>query len=228
MNNNDDLEKNEKSEENLSDLTGVSEENRKADLSGSREEHDLDDKPTYEEIRKVGADTNQKFFRTERDPVFQEQKKGSGVKVTLILIVLLLVVFGVIGVIFRHQVNSFFKGSEPKPTETPIPTPEPTVTPEPFIKGDWSFEILNGSGVSGQAKKLADKIKELGYTVIKTGNADKQTYEKTELLVKSGLEEKIDAVIADIKDVVKVASVSGEVKDSTASAQIIIGKDLDL
>ena len=44
-------------------------------------------------------------------------------------------------------------------------------------------------------------------------------------IIKDDLKEKIDLVIADLKDVVKIASIGGELKDSTASARIILGKD---
>lgn len=105
------------------------------------------------------------------------------------------------------------------PTPTPLPTPQ-------LIRSDWSFEVLNGSGVTGLAKKIADQLKEMGYQVIKIGNADKNDYPKTLISVREDLVDKIDLVIADLKDVIKIASVAGNLEEGTVSARIILGKDL--
>lgn len=148
-----------------------------------------------------------------------ERKKSKKALFSLILVVIVLTVVGAF--IFNKKSS---KQTEPTPSPTSIPTP--TQTPKPaFDKADWSLEVLNGSGVTGAAKKIADKLKEMGYQIVKTGNADKDSYEKTQILVKSDLKEKLDLLIADLKDVIKIASVGGELKDSTASARIILGKD---
>lgn len=110
------------------------------------------------------------------------------------------------------------------PTPTPSASAEPTPTPRALNREDWSFEVLNGSGVTGAAKKMADQLKESGYPVVKTGNADRDDYTQSEFFVRKELEDSVDLVILDIKDIIKIASISGELKDSTASARIIIGK----
>lgn len=96
---------------------------------------------------------------------------------------------------------------------------------EILVRSNWSFEVLNGLGVTGAAKELAEKLNALGYQVIKTGNADRDNYQETQILIKKGLEDKIDLVIADLKKTVRIASVGGELKDSTVSARIILGKE---
>lgn len=109
-------------------------------------------------------------------------------------------------------------------------SPTPTSTPREETKlnrSEWSLEVLNGSGVSGLAKKIAEELESLGYKVIKVGNADKSDYEKTQILIQDNLKDQVDKVIADIGDIIKIASVAGELEDSTASAQIIIGKDAE-
>ena len=160
---------------------------------------------------------------SEQNMAYPPRKKG---KKKLIFVVLILTAVLGLGFFLRHQIKSLTMG-QPKTGSTPTPTqiPTPTPTPNPLIRSDWSFEVLNGSGVSGLAKKVADKINGLGYQVIKVGNADKDNYPKTQILLKSDLKEKLDLVIADLKDAVKIASVGGELKDSTASARVILGKD---
>ena len=178
----------------------------------------IDEEKVETEILKMGEASN----FDESKPIYQPLRKKAGKKWLLILIVLIivLVIAGWSGFIFKH----------PQPTPTPAPTPTatsvPTPTPNPLIRSEWSFEVLNGSGVTGLAKKVADKINGLGYSVVKTGNADKDNYAKTQIFVKVDLKKRLDLVIADLKDAVKIASYSGELKDSTASARIILGKDL--
>ncbi len=150
--------------------------------------------------------------------------RGSKKKTIILIVVLLLVVVG--GFLLLKSNNSVKKLiSAPTPSPTPSSTPAPTEIPNTLDKAQWSLEVLNGSGESGLAKKIGDKLKELGYPVIKTGNADNQNYQKTQIFVKSDLKDKTDLVIADLRDIIKIASYAGEIKDSTASARIIIGKD---
>ena len=153
-------------------------------------------------------------------------KSRSGKKpIIIVVILILLLIAGFLLFKNKSSIKKMTTGA-PTPGPTPVEILIPTPTPQALIRSDWSFEILNGSGVTGQAKKIADQIKNLGYRVIKSGNADKQTYAQTQIEVNSRFKDKVELVIADIKDIVKVASYAGELKDSTASARIIIGKDL--
>ena len=168
--------------------------------------------PSDEESEPANAPNPNYHFVTER-------KKSNRTFYIVILGIIVLIVVGVF--IFNKKL---IKGETVE--SSPSPSPTPTQTPKPALdRAQWSFEVLNGTEVTGAAKKVADQLKELGYKIVKTGNADKSNYEETQILVKDDLKEKIDLVIADLKDVIKIASVAGELKDSTASARIIIGKD---
>lgn len=199
-------------------------ENLESESKAEQKEEDVEEE---KEIKKVGGDTNESiaFYPPPA------RKKGSK-KVFFIAIVVIILL--VAGFLLRNKIIGVVTEG-PKPTPTPNATPAPTPTPNPLIRSDWSFEVLNGTTTSGQAKKLADKLTALGYPVVKTGNADKQSlpdgkqsYETTQILVKKDLMGKIDLVVADLRDTVKIASVAGELKEGTASARIIIGKDLSL
>lgn len=98
---------------------------------------------------------------------------------------------------------------------------------EEIVRSDYSFEVLNGSGITGAAKKIADKLTELGYVVVKTGNADNSDYEETQLFIAEDLESKQELLLADLEAELNISSVSGKLKDSTPSARIIIGKDIE-
>lgn len=163
------------------------------------------------------------FTLNEDTGIKLEQKNSSkkaGKAFLIIGIVLIIAILGFILFQFRGLVGTSQPSPEPTPTPIPSPSPEPVLN-----RAEWSFEVLNGSGLTGEAKRIADKLQALGYQIVKTGNADKSSYSETQISVQEDLLEKIDLVVADIKDVIKVASVAGELKDSTASARIIIGKD---
>src|SRR3990167_1787088 len=170
------------------------------------------------DIKETTPKVTNTFQTTSFEPYKKEGSSGKWLTIGLALIVLALI--GGALYYLRGESPTIFKAATPAPTATPASTPEPT--PNPLIRSEWSFEILNGTSTKGEAKRIADQLIELGYQVVKTGNADKSTYTNNELYVQKGLEDKINLVVLDLKDVIKVASISGELKDSTASARIII------
>ena len=69
-------------------------------------------------------------------------------------------------------------GKEPKPTATATPSGPPLVTPPENIR----VQVLNGSGVTGAAKKLADQLRAAGFVVVRVGDADRSDYSTTTVL----------------------------------------------
>lgn len=156
-------------------------------------------------------------------PMLSQSKSGKKkFVVAAVIIVTFLATGWVIKSGSRSAESEIKTGSQPIPTPLPTPSATPAVKPE---RSGVSFEVLNGSGVTGAAKKLADQLKELGYEVLKTANADKDSYTQNQIYIKAELKGTVDLVIADLKDIIKIASVAGELKEGTASARIIIGKD---
>lgn len=117
--------------------------------------------------------------------------------------------------------------SQPKPTKSTLVLPDEKkqVVKKPVLnKSDWNFEVLNGSGIPGEAKKAAEKLQSDGYNVIIVGNAEQADYEGTQVFIESDKTESKDLLITDLTGIFPGASYSGELTDSTASARIIIGK----
>ena len=52
-------------------------------------------------------------------------------------------------------------------------------------RANLTIAVKNGSGVTGAAAKASNFLKDLGYTVSSTGNADNSDYENTVIEVKS-------------------------------------------
>lgn len=209
-------------EEKEEDLEEESEKDEDSDESEDEEE----ERPTHEEIRKsdvLRRELNQ--FVRDNQPSYNlspKSKRPSGKLITLILFILAIAVIGG-GIYFVAGLGSPNKGKQE--SQTPTSTPQPTPTPEALNRSEWYFEVLNGSGVTGEAKRVAEALKQLGYQVTKVGNADKDDYSKHEFYVQSKLEDEVNRVVVDIKDIIKIASISGELTDSTASARIIIGRE---
>lgn len=110
----------------------------------------------------------------------------------------------------------------PTPTATPTPKPSPSPTVNP---ADWTFEVLNGSEVNGAAAKAAQILRERGYTVKKVDNADKSTYEETQLLVTAERSETAQALLTDLKTAFPVDEVDATLESDAVTARLIIGKD---
>lgn len=104
--------------------------------------------------------------------------------------------------------------AEPTPTDTPTPTISGSPTPTPKVKATptptktpatptkaasgnsvdsttgldrakLTVAVQNGSGITGAAKKAADTLTGLGYTLGTVGNADNSNYTQTEIHVKA-------------------------------------------
>lgn len=86
-----------------------------------------------------------------------------------------------------------------------------------------SLEILNGSGIAGLAGQWADVFEALGYEIVLIGNGDET--EVHQMFVQEGLEDELDKLLDDVAEELSIATVSGYLEDSTASARIILGSE---
>lgn len=113
-----------------------------------------------------------------------------------------------------------------KTVELEVRKPQAEKDSKPTLdKSEWTFEVLNGSGVAGAALNAAKKLESLGYKVIIIGNADEQTFTLTELSVAKDKFDQADLLLEDLQAEFPSATLSGELTDSTASARIILGKE---
>lgn len=197
-------------------------------------EHQDTDTPTPSDLSDLSEESEHdipranpqrpRFYQTESDsdqpPI--EKKNRTLFWIGSLGVVVILLASG----FFLYQ---FLRQSPKQETVSPVEEEEVEQveeSPQPtFSRADWSLEVLNGTGVTGAAKKVADKLKELGYQVVKVGNADKDTYEGNHLLVAKDKQDQSEQLLEDLNKELKIASVSGELKDSTASARIILGKE---
>ncbi|MBI2020479.1 LytR C-terminal domain-containing protein [Candidatus Daviesbacteria bacterium] len=177
-------------------------------------------KPTDVPDSNLNAPLNfdEQASKTHEDP---EQQGGSKKLLVIGILFGLLIVVVIIGLIFLRPKVAPEVEEKPK-VETKVVEEKK----EELDRSEWSFEVLNGTTVKGAAKKLADQLIELGYQVIKTANADASDYTETQLFISKDYKERGDLLLEDLEKEINIASISGELKDSTASARIIIGEDI--
>jgi len=127
------------------------------------------------------------------------------------------------------------------PTDTPAPSPseEPTNTPTPTSKpasnpidkatgldrSKLSVEVQNGSGEAGVAGKGSGILKDLGYNVTSTGNADNFNYSNVSIQVKSSGSDYLSLLKKDLSASYTIGSSSSDLSaTASADALVIIGK----
>jgi hypothetical protein len=127
----------------------------------------------------------------------------------------------IVGAVFVFVI--FLGSSKVAKPVTEKVTVTPTVTPTPaFIRANITFEVINASGVSGAATKGASALSQAGYTVLSVGNGKKQATSSVFLAGSLTSIEKLE-ILADVTNLFSVASSSGDLTDSTASARLILG-----
>jgi hypothetical protein len=165
----------------------------------------------------------------------------------LVVLVILLGFFGfkIFGTSNNQDINDVpavstptdFPTSTPEPTSSESPTPSPTNTPTPkptvnpvdkttgLDRSELSVTVQNGSGVVGAAGKAADILKNLGYDVSSTGNADNYDYPNVVIQVKASSSDFLALIKKDLSGSYTIGTTSANLSSSFSSdALVIIGK----
>jgi len=151
----------------------------------------------------------------------------------LLLVSLVLAVGAVFYFLSFNNKKSSQSASEVEPTPEGLvvqeeanssPTPTSTSTPAAVIdRKVVSISILNGTGITGEAAYLQDKLEDLGYTNIKVANSSKQDYQKAVVTFSTKLSE---AVKEEIKGELTKIYQGVEIKESATlvnEVEIITG-----
>lgn len=132
---------------------------------------------------------------------------------------------------------------EPTPTEAGTPSPTPRRSPTPgkgtptptgtssvdkasgLDRADLTIIVQNGSGVAGAATKASDLLKDLGYDVVSSGNADNFEYEETEINVRSTKKNFLELLKKDLSGEYTIGSATSTYSGTEADAVVIIGQE---
>lgn len=108
----------------------------------------------------------------------------------------------------------------------PSPTPVISKTPKEIVKADLKLNVRNGSGVAGAALRGESFLKNLGYSVVSSGNAENFNYKGLTIRVKNSKKEYLEILEKDLKtNYFNLSSSSSDLEeDSSFDALVIIGR----
>lgn len=184
------------------------------------------------------------------------EKPGGKKKWMLLLVILLLLGGGAYAAnqYFNTTTDSESITPTPAPTEIVFPTDTPTPTASPsgsltptrsavvttptkaagsaidkatgLDRSQLTVLVQNGSGIAGAGSKAATTLRNLGYNVTGTGNAESFDYETTVIQVKSSKAKYLDLLKKDLADVYTISASSSATLAIThdSDAVVIIGK----
>lgn len=192
-----------------------------------------DTSKTNEQPAQVVADTPQEPVKTSQEEVNKwienydekevpEKKKGAGFfKIFLIFLIILSLGAVIAGGVYYYQKNIagdktvVIEQNSDQEEVIDEPVVEPTAVPEKeeVDYGELTLQILNGSGIPGEAGAVKDLLTDLVFDNIVTGNASNYDFEKTVISLK---EDVPNQVFTDIKEAI---SDTYEVEEETETLE---------
>lgn len=124
------------------------------------------------------------------------------------------------------------QNSEPSEIITPTTSPTPSLSPTPsekpkenVNKSSLKVAVQNGSGEGGVAAKAAVVLKDAGYSVTLTGNADNFDYIDVTIKVKSIKKGFLAGLEKDLSGTYTIGKATSDLSsDASYDALVIIGK----
>ena len=112
-----------------------------------------------------------------------------------------------------------------KPTPTPIPKPTAAPTAASVNLQQYSIDVLNGSGVTGEAGKVKTSLTSDGFKVDSTGNAANSNFTKTEIAAKKSVSQDYLSKLEDElnKTFVVDTTVATSSDSSTTDVSVTLG-----
>ncbi len=168
-----------------------------------------------------------------------DQKIQSGLPQDKKQLIILSIVFGVLLIalllVYRWSVTADPLPVVPAPTPISVPLPilEPTPTasaaasalePTPAELAAASVQVLNGSGIPGQADQVRTALEAVGFKTITTGNNSGGTVSRASILFAENTSEQIRAIVIDaVKTVVTTEPIIQELNgtDGVLSVRIV-------
>jgi LytR cell envelope-related transcriptional attenuator len=154
-------------------------------------------KPEATETRSSNEEIN-KWIENYDEKEGEVKKKGQGFFKIFLIILTVLSLFAVIaGGFYLYQKNLSNKGTQKEETNeaivTETPSASPTQAPETtkLDYSKYSLQIMNGSGVPGEAGKAKDLLTDYNFKSVVTGNASSYGFEQTVISLKEGIPDQV-------------------------------------
>lgn len=180
-----------------------------ADMDEEKEQEKQEEAVKEEAVKEEQTPQVEQTPRTFTDyQPKSRQPKGKPTKIAVTVGILLLVVL--LGWSFLQRLRG---GPAPEPEQATQGAVVETLTPAPtpsIEKAELELEVLNGTGISGEAGFLQGELGELGYTTVEIGNASRSDYEETQVFFSSdfpqGLRTELLSALEDIYTRVEASS----------------------
>lgn len=157
----------------------------------------------------------------------QAGRSGGSKKKTWVLILVLIILIGGLGVIFRDKLMRKLGLSESQTASSPSPSvapvASPSATPIPITRSKYTVNVLNGTTKTGAAKTLSDKLKTLGYQIGTVGNASNSATPQTTVQVKNAQSDLANTLITDLAPDYLASRAADLAPSAKQDADVIIG-----
>lgn len=193
----------------------------------------VNDAPTTGDTNNTSVDTNnpsptmtpeeQRRAEPQSTSPIIDQEEGKSKKPIIAIAIIVIILIAVASGYFLYSKKLKFTSQKPQQTAV-TQTPSPQAIVQTINKADWSLEILNGSTKTGAASALAEKLTAKGYQIIKIGN-NPENSATSQVFFSDSKKDQAGLFLEDIKDGLPNPTNAGSLKDSTASARIIIGEE---
>lgn len=194
---------------------------------------DLEQEP--EEKSEADAELSDGIFELE-----PEESSGSKTKIAMAVVGLLIIAGLAVGGYFLYNLRKEKPSKETIQTEKPQESTstsdtkkeESTATKsakkqEKINLADYSVQILNGSGIAGEAGVVKDLLKDKGFENFETGNADSYDYTDTEVSLKADISSEVFDSIKGSLESYSVIVGDELAKDSTFDIVVVVGQKVE-
>lgn len=218
-----------------------SSENKGKILSPDEEKKDVgreDDEntpPTYTEANKkkeVSSEEIKEWLSKVRPEEVSEKANTSlPLKVILPIIVILAIIGALLGGIYYYKTslseNDTSTSDENEkeitaPTQSPQPTESEESEQEEVNLEEFKVNVLNGSGIAGEAGNAAELLENEGFGAPKTGNAKSYDFTTTQVELKETVPESVYNKVKDALSENYIVEKSEDFLDDASSFDIVI------
>lgn len=149
-------------------------------------------------------------------------KSGFGMKGIFIILLLLGILGLIIGGFYFYQTSQESASQAPSPVvSTNSPTPSPTPIAEAVDLTKYKVQVLNGTGISGEAGRVAGKLETTGFVDVSAGNASSSAVKETTVQMKEGVSEEVfKAIETGLSDLQVV--MADEILAETSAYDVVV------
>jgi Tfp pilus assembly protein PilP len=171
------------------------------------------------------SDQIKEWLKEVRPDTSKEVEKKSKISGKLIIFVLLtLALVGVVGGGFYYFNSRVTKEESEVVVEEPSPTstPTPTEAPEEVDLSEYNLNVLNGSGVAGEAGAVDTLLQGADFTEAETGNADSYDYTTTVISMKKNVPSSVYTTIKEALEDDYIVEKDDEYLDDSSDYDIVV------